>query len=330
MNIACHIHGLGVHTPERLLTNDDLTTMVDTTDEWITTRTGIKQRHMLHEGENASDIGLLAARAALDEAGLTPSELSHVLVATCTPDKLCPSTACLIAGKLGCGRVMALDFGAACSGFMYGLSLARSLLCAQPEARILLVCTEALTRRVNWQDRSTCVLFGDGAGAVVLTAAADGALASLRDVLCTSDSTEGLADLITIGGGTRVAYAPGQPVDEEFYLHMQGREVFKHAVRAMASICRDILTRNDMEIKDVDIFVAHQANLRIIEAVGQRLEATPEQVFTNVDSYGNTSSASVPLALADARKQGRIKSGDLVLTTTFGAGLTWGAALLRF
>lgn len=330
MNIPCHIRGLGVHAPERLLTNDDLSTLVDTSDEWITSRTGIRQRHILHDGETASDIGVTAARRALTEAGLEPGDVTHVLVATCTPDKLCPSTACIIAHKLGCGQVMAFDFSAACSGFMYGLSLAQSLLSAQPDACILLVCAEALTRRVNWQDRSTCVLFGDGAGAVALTANSGNAVATLQDVLCTSSSVDNLADLITIGGGTAEEYAPGQPIGEEFFLHMQGREVFKHAVRDMAAICKDILARNNLSVEQVDLFVPHQANLRIIEAVGQRLNIRPEHVFTNVESYGNTSSASVPLALGDARAQGRIRPGDHVLMTTFGAGLTWGAALLRF
>lgn len=328
MNTICHFHGLGVHVPERLITNEDLSRIVDTNDEWITSRTGIKQRHMLAENENGSDAGVYAARQALTEAGLSPSDITHVLVATCTPDKLCPSTACMLSGKLGCGPVMAMDFNAACSGFIYGLELTRAMLCAHPEANILLVCTEALTRRINWQDRATCVLFGDGAGAMVLRATPGKKPGKLLDVICRSDGT--LQNLITIGGGTAHTYDAGQTVGEDFFVSMQGRDVFKHAVRQMAAVCQEILERNSLTIDDVSLLVPHQANMRIIEAVGSRLEIPVERVFVNVDSYGNTSSASVPLALADARAQGRIATDSKVLATSFGGGLTWGAALLQF
>ena len=328
MNIS-HIHGLGTYAPERCITNDDLCRLVDTTDEWITSRTGIKQRHQLAEGEQCSDAGVKAAQKALAEAGLTPADITHVLVATCTGDRLCPSTACILAGKLGCGPVMALDFNAACSGFIYGLELAHTVLTAHAEATVLLVSSEALTRRVNWQDRSTCVLFGDGAGAMVLRGtAAQKPAGAVLDVICHSDGTQ--HELITIGGGTRQAYEHGQSIDDEFFLHMQGREVFKHAVRNMASVCQEILARNQLSIADVALLVPHQANMRIIEAVGERLHVEPSQVFANVASYGNTSSASVPLALADARAQGRIPAKGKVLAASFGAGLTWGAALLQF
>lgn len=326
---TCHIHGIGTYVPARTLTNADLATMVDTTDEWITSRTGIKTRHLLASDENASDAGLIAARKALEQAGLSPADVTHVLVATCTPDCLCPSTACILAGKLGCGHVMALDFNAACSGFLYGLEMARCLLHSHPNATVLLVSTEALSRRTNWTDRSTCVLFGDGAGAMVLRAqAAAPVLGQVRDVQCASDGA--LWELITIGGGTSVRYEPGQPVGDDFFLHMQGREVFKHAVRNMASICQEMLRRNGMTIADVDLLVPHQANIRIIDAVGSRLDVDPAHVFANVADYGNTSSASVILALWDAWQQGRITAGSRVLTTSFGAGLTWGAALLQF
>lgn len=328
MKTSCHILGMGTYVPTRILTNDELSTFVDTNDEWITTRTGIKQRHILADDENTSDAGLAAARTALLESGLEASTLTHVLVATCTPDNLCPSVACMVAGKLGCGSVMALDFNAACSGFMYGLSLAQGIICAQPEAKILLLCTEGLTRRLNWQDRSTCVLFGDGAGAIIMSGDATASKGVLHDVICTSDGTQ--QHLITIGGGTNKKYAIGDSIGEDFFIGMQGREVFKHAVRNMASICNEILEKNNLTIADIGLLVPHQANMRIIEAVGTRLNVTPEQVFTDVQNYGNTSSASVPIALVDARAQGRITKGSLVLMTTFGSGLTWGAALIRF
>lgn len=328
MNSTCHLHGLGTYVPQRLLTNDDLSRIVDTNDEWITSRTGIKQRHMLADDENASDAGVHAARKALEEAGLTAADVTHVLVATCTPDHLCPSTACTLAGKLGCGPVMALDFNAACSGFIYGLEMASALLTVHPDATLLLVSSEALTRRLNWQDRSTCVLFGDGAGALVLRATPGKSGGRLLDVICHSDGS--LRNLIVIGGGTAKTYAPDEPVGDDFFVSMQGREVFKHAVRNMASVCQTMLQRNGLTIDDVALLVPHQANMRIIEAVGSRLEVPAERVFVNVDSYGNTSSASVPLALADARARGCIPAGGRVLATTFGGGLTWGAALLQF
>ena len=328
MNARCNLLSLSSHVPSQVLTNDDLAKMVDTSDEWITTRTGIKERRRLAATENASDLGCKAALKALDEAGIKASALTHIIAATCTPDSLCPSVACIISGKLGAGAVMAFDVSAACSGFLYGLFLCRSILAQDPAAKILFVCTEALTRRSDWTDRSTCVLFGDGAGACVLTADERPSLAALEDVLCKSDGS--LNNLIVVGGGTATQYKQGDTVGSDFFIHMQGREVYRHAVRQMSGICEEILQRNGMGIKDVDLFVPHQANLRIIEAVGSRLDVAPEKVFTNVDRYGNTSSASVPLALAEARAQGRLEPGMRVLMTAFGGGLTVGAALLRF
>ncbi len=328
MTAICHLHALSAHAPDTVLTNDHLTKLVDTNDEWIVTRTGIKQRRKLADTENASDLGLVAARRALDEAGVAVDELTHIIAATCTPDMLSPSVACILAGKLGAGPVMAFDFSAACSGFLYGLSICRGMLAQSPDARILFVCTEALTRRVNWSDRATCVLFGDAATACVLTASADKALAGVEDVICQSDGNQ--RDLITVGGGTTCRYGLGQPVDENFFITMQGRETYKHAVRQMVRVCEQILARNSLSIDDVNLFVPHQANMRIIEAVGSRLNVDGNRVFTNVDKYGNTSSASIPLALDEARAAGRIKPGDRVLMTAFGSGLTWGASLLRF
>ena len=328
MTAICHLHALSAHAPDTVLTNDHLTKLVDTNDEWIVTRTGIKQRRKLADTENASDLGLVAARRALDEAGVAVDELTHIIAATCTPDMLSPSVACILAGKLGAGPVMAFDFSAACSGFLYGLSICRGMLAQSPDARILFVCTEALTRRVKWSDRATCVLFGDAATACVLTASADKALAGVEDVICQSDGNQ--RDLITVGGGTTCRYGLGQPVDENFFITMQGRETYKHAVRQMVRVCEQILARNSLSIDDVNLFVPHQANMRIIEAVGSRLNVDGNRVFTNVDKYGNTSSASIPLALDEARAAGRIKPGDRVLMTAFGSGLTWGAALLRF
>ena len=314
--------------PDTALTNDDIAKFVDTNDAWIRSRTGIRQRHKLASGDNASDLGFRAAQAALSDAGIGADALTHVMVATCTPDMLSPSVACLIAGRLGAENVMAFDVGAACSGFLYGLSLCQALLLQTPAAHILFVCTEALTRRVNWNDRSTCVLFGDAATACLLSARHDASLASLEDVICMSDG--GKEYLIHVGGGTSCAYELGEAVDERFFITMHGRETYKHAVRNMTQVCEDLLARNNLTVDDVQLLVPHQANLRIIEAVGARLKISDDKVFTNVAQYGNTSSASIPLAVAEAMNNGRIRPGDRVLTTAFGAGLTWGAALLRF
>ena len=328
MNPLCHLLALSAYVPDAVLTNQDLAKVVDTNEEWIVTRTGIKQRHRLADDENASDLGLKAARKALADAGMEASELTHVIAATCTPDVLSPSVACIMAGQLGTGPVMAFDFGAACSGFIYGLSICRALLAQQPDAKILFVCTEALTRRVNWADRSTCVLFGDAATACIVSNAPADGMARIEDVVCHSDGVQ--RDLIVVGGGTRSRYGLGDPVAEDFFITMQGRETYKHAVRNMVHVCEEVLARNGLSGADVDLLVPHQANMRIIEAVGSRLELTGDRVFTNVEKYGNTSSASIPLALSEARAQGRIRPGSRVLMTAFGAGLTWGAALLRF
>jgi len=328
MPTNCYIHGFGAYVPKRILTNDDLAAMVETSDAWITSRTGIKRRHIFAEGEHTSDAGTHAAREALAEAGLAPSAVTHLLFGTCTPDQLCPSAACITAAKLGLSnKAVAYDFNAACSGFLFGLLQSRALLAAEPDACVLLICGEALSRRLNWQDRATCVLFGDGAGAVICSKRQEGALASLEDVICATDGS--LWELISIGGGSSRRYDLGEPVGEDFFLSMQGREVFKHAVRSMAQICKDILARNALNAEDVHLLVPHQANMRIIEAVNSRLNFPEERVFTNLADYGNTSAASIPLALYGARKQGRMPSGTRVLTTTFGSGLTWAAGLLR-
>ena len=328
MPAHCYIHGFGAYVPERILTNDDVAAIVETSDEWISSRTGIKRRHILADGERASDAGAHAAREALAEADIASSAVTHLLFGTCTPDQLCPSTACMTAAKLGLSNnAVAYDFNAACSGFLFGLLQSRALLAVEPDACVLLICGEALSRRLNWQDRATCVLFGDGAGAVLCSNRKEGALARLEDVICATDGS--LWNLILIGGGSARRYDLGEPVGEDFFLSMQGREVFKHAVRSMAQICKDILARNALNAEDVHLLVPHQANMRIIEAVNSRLNFPEERVFTNLADYGNTSAASVPLALHDARKQGRMPSGARVLTTTFGSGLTWAAGLLR-
>ncbi len=343
MNTHCAIRGFATSLPARILTNDDLSLLVDTNDEWIRTRTGITERRVLSEDESPVTFACNAAQDALRAAGVSAQQVTHVLVATCTPEYLCPSTASRIAGTLGCAsHVMALDFNAACTGFVYGLSLSQALITQAITSQsqtpvVLLVCVEALTRRMNWKDRSTAVLFGDGACALVLSSAnmtdvhdATGkppqTKGIVNDVACHSDGT--LWELINIGGGTKNAYAVGDVLEEDFFLHMQGRDVFKHAVRNLTAVCQDVVKRNGYTMDDVDLFVPHQANLRIIEAVGQRLALPEHKVFTNVQKYGNTSSVSVPLALAEARLAH--PSASRVLVAAVGAGFTWGAALLEF
>ena len=332
---AIHIQGLGTYVPTKRITNVDLMSLVDTNDEWIVSRTGIKARHMLADDENGSDAGTEAALKALEDAGITAEDITHVLTATCTPDYLCPSTACIISGKIGSHGAMAFDLNAACTGFVYGLDVANSILAGKPGAKVLLVGSEAFTRRLNWEDRTTCILFGDGAAAAVLTNGDAGtpkrclpSAPRLPDVRCGADGRQ--YPLLTVGGGTNRNYKPGDPVQDDFYLQMQGREVFKQAVRSLSAVCSELLEDNGLTLEDIDLFIPHQANLRIIEAVGDRLKLGSEKIFVNLDEYGNTSAASIPLGIGDACAQGRIRPGSRVLLSAFGGGFTWGAALLEF
>ena len=332
---AIHIQGLGTYVPTKRITNVDLMSLVDTNDEWIVSRTGIKARHMLADDENGSDAGTEAALKALEDAGIAAEDITHVLTATCTPDYLCPSTACIISGKIGSHGAMAFDLNAACTGFVYGLDVANSILAGKPGAKVLLVGSEAFTRRLNWEDRTTCILFGDRPAPAVLTNGDAGtpkrclpSAPRLRDVRCGADGRQ--YPLLTVGGGTNRNYKPGDPVQDDFYLQMQGREVFKQAVRSLSAVCSELLEDNGLTLEDIDLFIPHQANLRIIEAVGDRLKLGSEKIFVNLDEYGNTSAASIPLGIGDACAQGRIRPGSRVLLSAFGGGFTWGAALLEF
>jgi len=330
MSYLAVIRGLGYYVPDRVLSNSDLEQMVDTSDEWITTRTGIKERRLAAPGQTTSDLAHRAAQSALADAGLSRNSLTHILVPTITPDMPCPSAACVLSDKMGLKGRMSMDINAACSGFVYSLQVASGITRVQDGAAVLVAATDVLSSRTNFQDRGTCVLFGDGSGAAVITAD-DGApyLAGIRDVMLASDG--GCAELLTIkGGGSRYSYRDGMPMGEEYYIQMNGREVFKHAVRNMEDLSRRIMERNQITGDDVDLFLPHQANMRIIEALARKLEMPMEKVFVNVDRYGNTSAASVPIALAEARETGRIKPGFRVLVATFGAGFTWGTAILEF
>lgn len=324
------ILGLGSRIPGTLLTNDDLAKRVDTSDEWITTRTGIKERHILAKGETVMELGAVAAERALADAGLAADDVTHVLVATCTGDYITPSAACLIADRLGIKGRYALDINAACSGFLYGLETVSWLLTANPGAKVLLVAAEALSHRVNWADRSTCVLFGDGGAATVLSADDPGGkLGSLIDIKTSSDGS--LGHLLHFGGLPESGpYTVGKAVGPEYFIQMNGRDVFKFAVRNMAAISSEVLGRNNLAVADIDLVVPHQANMRIVEAVASRLEVPEEKVYVNLPNMGNTSAVSIPLAFDDARREGRLRKGMKVLACTFGGGFTWGAALFQF
>ncbi len=329
MTKQCYLRGFGSFAPPKVLTNDDLATFVETSDEWIKTRTGIEQRHIVDPGQCTSDLVTEAAKAALNDASLAVADLTHILVATFTPDAYCPNTACVVEDKLGTKGLMAMDMSAACSGFVYGLQVARGLVSISDNATILLSGAETMSSRTNWKDRNTCVLFGDAAGAVVISPTPGPNCAELIDVEVSSDGA--LRDLLTVtGGGSSMPYTLDQPVPAEHFVMMQGREVFKHAVRSMTSVCETLLERNGLTNADIDLLIPHQANMRIIDAVGKKLDMPEGKVFVNLQKYGNTSAASIPLALADARAQGAIKPGMTVLLTTFGGGFTWGSALLKF
>lgn len=335
----CAITGLGGYLPEGVRTNAQLAQTYGVTEDWIYSRTGIRQRHVLPAGQNSSDMALEAARAALADSGTDPGALTHLLLASCSPDGLVPNTACTLERKLGLRGLMAMDFNVACSGFVYGLYLASAIVRLEPGAVVLLVAAEAMTRLCAPGDRNVNVIFGDGAGAAVISSAGPGEYGGrgdtsgsglvVDDVLLSSDGTHGQI-LTANGGGSRAAYAsPDSRVGEAYFLHMQGREVFRHAVAGMTEASLSLLGRNGLTPADVDLFVPHQANGRIIEAVGERLGIAPEQTVLALENCGNTSAASIPLALEQARVQGRLSSGRRILLTSFGAGFTWGAALLR-
>jgi 3-oxoacyl-[acyl-carrier-protein] synthase-3 len=327
-NRRVRILGTGSYVPPRVVTNEDLEKLVETSDEWITSRTGIKERHVVDDGMAASDLAFVAAKGALEDAGLAVSDIDQILVATVTPDHLFPSTACTLQEKLGAQGNSAMDLGAACSGFIYGLAAAGGMIACGLLDHVLLIGVETLSKILNWKDRGTCVLFGDGAGAAVLGPSNDSG-AGLLSVKMASDGASG--SLLELpAGGSRLP-ATHETVEKGLhYIKMQGNEVFKYAVRAMYEMANEALSEAGKDVSDVDLLIPHQANLRIISATAKRLGIPMEKVFVNVNRYGNTSAASVPLALDEARKEGRIKDGDLVELVTFGAGFTWGASVIQW
>lgn len=323
--------GLGYYAPPKVVTNADLEKIVDTSDEWIRTRTGITQRYFVAEGQACSDLAYEASKKALDDAGIEAKNLTHILVATFSPDAYIPSCACVLQAKLGNETAVCMDVSAACSGFLFALETARGFAALNPEAVILVVASEVVSSRINFQDRTTCVLFGDAAGAAVLTSTQTNAprLCTVDDVILCCDGR--LGPLLTvIGGGSSATPKLGQPIGEDYFVQMQGREVFKHAVRSMESVTLNLMQKNNLTSNDIGLFIPHQANLRIIESLAKKLDFPEEKIYVNVNRYGNTSAASVPVALAEARDQGRIPKGAKVMLTAFGGGFTWGSALLQF
>ncbi|MDD2630728.1 MAG: ketoacyl-ACP synthase III [Limnochordia bacterium] len=321
------ILGTGRFVPERVLTNEDLEKMVDTSDEWITTRTGIKERRIAEPEQASSDLAILAARAALKDANIRADQLDLVIVATVTPDHAFPSTASILQNKLGATKAAAYDLAAGCSGFVYGLTAAATMIEARAMNHVLVVGVETLSKIVDWTDRSTCVLFGDGAGAAVLGPVPEG-YGILSSVLGSDGS--GAELLVLEAGGSRNPASLETVQGKRHTISMHGNEVFKFAVRIMDEASLNVLKKAGLSSEDIDLFIPHQANIRIIDAAARRLQLPEDRVFVNVDAYGNTSAASIAIALDEARKKGRIQSGDFVLLVGFGAGLTWGAAIVRW
>jgi 3-oxoacyl-[acyl-carrier-protein] synthase-3 len=324
---TCSIAGVGSYLPARVLTNAELEKLVDTSDEWITTRTGIKERRVAAPDEFTSDMAARAASRALEHAGVTADQIELLIVATITPDMLFPATACLVQRKLGAYRAAALDIEAACSGFIYGLEIGQHFIMARTYDTVLVIGAEKLSSIVDWNDRNTCVLFGDGAGAAVLQnrPGSHGLLATCMG----ADGSK--ADLLSMpGGGSRCPATTDSVTARLHYLRMDGRETFKYAVSAMFTAATEALLRCEVDISQIACIIPHQANRRIIDAVADRLGAKPGQVFINVHKVGNTSAASVAIALDDAVRSGRIQRGDLILLMVFGAGLTWGAAIIEW
>jgi 3-oxoacyl-[acyl-carrier-protein] synthase-3 len=321
------ISGTGMSVPSRIMTNSELETLVDTSDEWIQTRTGIRERRIAQPGESVSKFALQASRNALDMAGVAPDDLDLIICATVTPDAPIPATACILQHELGCHRAAAFDMQAGCSGFIYAQSVAKQFIVSGRCRNVLVIGAEVLSKFLDWSDRTTCVIFADGAGAAVMS---EGSLP--RGVLASAMHSDGsMSDFITMeGGGSK------HPASEEtlakgmHFIRMRGNETFKIAVRSIEEVSREVLANAGLTAADVTWFIPHQANLRIIDAVGERLGIPSERCYVNIDLYGNTSAASIPIALDEAVRAGKVKRGDVILMAAFGAGLTWAASAVRW
>ena len=323
------LRSIGAYAPSRILSNADLEKMVDTTDEWIEKRTGIKERRIASSEEATSDLGVKAAEKAIERAGIAKVDVDLIICATLSPDYLCmPSTACVIAGKLGIHNVMAFDISAACSGFVYMLSMAKAFIESGAKKNVLLIGAEKISSMIDYTDRGTCILFGDGAGAAII-GTTDNKNEAILDIHASADGRYG-DFLITPGCGSKYPCSQETLDNKLHYIKMQGNDVYKIAVKTLTNDVIDILKHNNVEPSEVDHFIPHQANFRIIEAVRAKLNFPVEKTVLTVAKYGNTSAASIPMAMNDAYEEGRIKKGDLMLLDTFGGGFTWASALVRF
>jgi 3-oxoacyl-[acyl-carrier-protein] synthase-3 len=322
------ILGVGKYLPERILTNADLAKMVDTNDEWITSRTGIKERRIAADNEAASDLGVKAARAALDMAGVKPEEVELIIVATMTPDSIFPSTACQLQHKLGAGHIPAFDISVACSGFVYAVTVADQFIRTGTYKKVLVVAAEKITCATDWTDRSTCVLFGDGSGAVLLGPVADGS--GILGTYLGADGSKG--DLLKIpAGGSRMPASEKTVADKMHTIKMEGNVLFKHAVKMMSDAAVNVTAPLGITAEDIDLIIPHQANMRILNAVAERMGVDPEKkIYLNIEKYGNMSAASTVVALCEAVEEGRIKKGNTILIDAFGGGLTWGALVIKW
>ncbi len=325
--LHARIIATGSYLPESVVTNHDLEKIVDTTDEWVMERTGIRERRIADASQAASDLAFEAAQRALKAAHLKAKDMDLIMVATCTPDMAFPSTACILQDRLNAKNAAAFDVNAACSGFIYGLHLANALIKTESHKRILLVGTEVLSRVTDWQDRTTCVLFGDGAGAVIIEGTKEH-----RGILSTHIHSDGsLGSLIMLpGGGSRTPASRDMLIRKLQYIKMKGNETFKVAVRSLEDVAARTIEANGLDPEQLSLLIPHQANLRIIQATAKRLNLPEEKVFINIERYGNTSAASVPIALDEALQAHKIHEGDYILLEAFGAGLTWASALLKW
>lgn len=322
------IKGTGSFLPEKTLSNEDLMKIVDTTDEWITTRTGIKTRHIASDDESTATLATEAAKRAVADAGITAEDVDLIIVATVTHEMVFPSTACFVQEAIGASKAWAFDLAAACSGFVYGISVAQQFVASGRYETALVIGAETLSKITDYEDRNSCVLFGDGAGAVVIQRSETGDEGMMYS--CCSSDGSGWTSLNCQAYGSR--YPVGKELEDPkmVYMNINGREIYHLAVRRIVEMVNECLEKCDLTINDLDMFIPHQMNARIIESVAKRLKIPDENVFIDIDKFGNTSAASIPIALDDCRKQGKIKSGDIVLLAAFGAGLTWGANIIQF
>ena len=321
------ITGSGFYVPDKVLTNFDLEKMVDTTDEWIISRTGIKERRVASKDQATSDLAVEASRRALKDAGLGVKDIDLIIVGTSTPDTIFPSTACWVQKALGADHIPAFDISAGCTGFLYGMILAEGLILNGEIKRILLVGGELLTKITNWKDRNTCVLFGDAAGAFILEESNDES--GMLSFYWKADGN--LGELLYMpAGGTRIPATVQSVTKDLHYLHMKGNDVFKHAVKRMGEAALEALKRADLKKDDIDYFIPHQANIRIIDATGRRLNVPQEKVYSNIHKYGNVSVASIPISVHELKQEGKLKKGDIIVMDAFGAGFTWAAVVYRW